>query len=331
MESLDQEINQIKINPNNFNFFNLPITGARLQRLYKESREKEHGPIRYIVPPVRKENIIYVNDENKESKFLIKKIESRYDTTLDKIEAIKSKRSYNNTKSSFNPITTKHEGSLDKNSKSESYFIHNPRINQVDINEDLIEDINFEVNNMNYSKTKSSNFSLNKDPDKKIFSNKHKPITLSKTATNFNQRRPSPHFAHLPSLTEGEKNNINNRLLQNVESIISAPILIKYQKSKGTSSEDFIHDGYRYRKPKVNISEIFKQHNSQVRRDMHSTKISDYHMKKNVEFIARQKSLTYNKSLDSNVFKKSMNIVNFRNGGMNITSTKNWIEYESLA
>jgi hypothetical protein len=74
VESLDQEINQIKINPNNFNFFNLPITGAHLQRLYKESREKEHGPIRYNVPPVRKENIICVNDENKESKnnFLIR-------------------------------------------------------------------------------------------------------------------------------------------------------------------------------------------------------------------------------------------------------------------
>lgn len=67
MESLDQEINQIKINPNNFNFFNLPITGARLQRLYKESREKEHGPIRYIVPPARNEHIMYVNDDNKES------------------------------------------------------------------------------------------------------------------------------------------------------------------------------------------------------------------------------------------------------------------------
>ena len=163
----------------------------------------------------------------------------------------------------------------------------------------------------------------------KVISKSHLQISqvplMSNTTNNFNHKTPSKLYKPTdlpfspPLLTDdnsNSKSNCNYKRLDKVninQSTHSIPMMMrKFIRKDRVSTASEKLNSERYRKHKVNLDEILIQHNSTVRRDMNSSKISEYHLKKSVGVLKRKNVQSLNKSLDVNIFSKSMNIVNIK-------------------
>lgn len=193
----------------------------------------------------------------------------------------------------------------------------NNKVNTVNLHEDLLQDINYEVKNFNFDKNSpekqdkekknhmystSSQFYKSAKKSESLINNNvtsgrnyshsmNSPLenNLLMSKTYFKGEHKDSNSNNLSNSKKSNQTNNNfsssnmqlcNNLTDNVTRFINTPWMLKkfMKKEKILTPAEEINPE-RYRKQKVNLEEILKHHNSSVRRDVNGNKISDFHMK----------------------------------------------------